>query len=220
MNVAIAILLALSVTPANTKKVALSEPSSKALFNSGQSVGQVPSAEVSPKDPASTTSIAPVFTPTENKVEDRLRNMVARYNPRLSSEMIASLGQWMVRYSEALRVEPALVAALIARESGFNPEAVSPTGAQGLGQLTAAAAKDVGVVNALDPEENIRGTTAYLSRLMETWKGRADQVECALASYYVGHRVVRENNGVPPVESVRKFVDDVLSNYRSLTSEP
>ena len=146
----------------------------------------------------------------------RIKAMVERYNRRASQDLTTDMTYWVLLYGREFGINPALVAALIARESSFNPDAVSSSGAQGLGQLTPATAKDLGVENAFDPDENIRGTAKYLAQLHEIWKDRPDQTECVLASYLVGHRVVRANDGVPPIESVQNFVRQIVSDYQSL----
>ena len=62
----------------------------------------------------------------------------------------------------AYDVEYALVKAVIKAESGFNHQAVSPKGAQGLMQLMPATAKQHGVANAFTPRDNIEGGVRHL----------------------------------------------------------
>jgi len=57
-------------------------------------------------------------------------------------------------------------AALIERESAFDPAALSPKGARGLGQLMPATASDMGVTNPFDPEANLNGSAKYLTHLL------------------------------------------------------
>jgi len=64
-------------------------------------------------------------------------------------------------------LDPDLVKAVIEIESGWNPRAVSSRGAIGLMQLMPDTARDMGVGNPYDPEENIEGGVKYLKRLVD-----------------------------------------------------
>lgn len=73
--------------------------------------------------------------------------------------------------SEKYGVSKNLINAIIAQESGGNPNAVSSAGAQGLMQLMPATAKSLGVTNSFDPEQNIMGGTKYISQMMDKYDG-------------------------------------------------
>lgn len=108
------------------------------------------------------------------------------------------------RYARARGLRPDLVRAVIQVESGFNPFARSPKGALGLMQLMPATADDLGVVNAFDPEANIRGGTAYLRELIDRFGGNE---ELALAAYNAGPGAVeRFGQAVPPYRETRDYV--------------
>jgi soluble lytic murein transglycosylase-like protein len=108
-------------------------------------------------------------------------------------------------------LEPALVRAVIAVESAFEPRAVSPKGAQGLMQLMPATARSLGVGDALDPAENVEGGTRHLGQLVDRYEG--DLVR-ALAAYNAGEGAVARYRGVPPYRETRDYVKKVLARYR------
>jgi soluble lytic murein transglycosylase-like protein len=114
----------------------------------------------------------------------------------------------MVRESAARHaVRPELVRAVIQVESGFNPRARSPKGAMGLMQLMPATAREMGVQDAYNPADNIRGGTAYLRKLIDRYQGNE---ELALAAYNAGSDAVdRYGKTVPPYRETRDYVKRV-----------
>ncbi len=112
-------------------------------------------------------------------------------------------------------VDKALVKAVIHAESGYNPNAVSSKGAQGLMQLMPKTAQGLKVTNSFDPTENIRGGVRYLRFLLDTFKG---DVALAVAAYNAGLSRVAQYGGIPPFEETRNYVSKVLSYQQSYQS--
>lgn len=108
-------------------------------------------------------------------------------------------------------VEPALVKAVIRAESGFNPSAVSPTGARGLMQLMPRTAKRHGVRKPHDPRQNIEGGVKYLRSLLDLFD---NNLKLALAAYNAGASAVKRHRGLPPFRETRTYVARVLQ-YRA-----
>jgi len=110
------------------------------------------------------------------------------------------------KIAKSNHVDPALVRALIHAESAFNSQATSHAGAQGLMQLMPATAKELGVDNALNPKQNIRGGVKYLAQLLQQFKGN---INLATAAYNAGPNAVRKYNGIPPYEETQVYVKRV-----------
>jgi soluble lytic murein transglycosylase-like protein len=103
-------------------------------------------------------------------------------------------------------VDPALLAGLVKQESGFDPNAGSPAGAQGLTQLMPATAASLGVTNVHDPAQALEGGAKYLRRQLDRFGG---DVARALAAYNAGPGAVERFGGVPPYAETQNYVRKV-----------
>ena len=108
-------------------------------------------------------------------------------------------------------VDPDLVHAVIAVESGYRASAQSPAGAQGLMQLMPGTQRDLGVADAFDPRQNVDAGVAYLRRLTDEFG-----TVLALAAYNAGPGAVRRYNGIPPYKETRAYVQAVLDRGRAV----
>ena len=122
-------------------------------------------------------------------------------------------------HAENYDLDPALLAAVIYRESKFDAQARSSSGAIGLMQLLPDTAKGIAlhtggtqfeVSDLLDPEINVRYGAFYLRRLLNKY----GDVRLALAAYNAGQANVdewrAENKGIAFPET-RQYVDEVLA---------
>ena len=113
-------------------------------------------------------------------------------------------------YCDIYRVDPVLVKIVIQKESEFNPNAVSRSGAMGLMQLMPQTAEILGVKDPYDPWENIEGGVKFLRDLLDSFAG---DVELALAAYHAGPGAVWRAEGVPPIPETVEYVDYIMSRY-------
>src|ERR1700730_11294746 len=112
--------------------------------------------------------------------------------------------------SDRHHIDPDLINSVIHAESGFNPRAVSPKGAQGLMQLMPQTALQLGVSNPFDPRSNVEGGTRYLSELLQRYN--FDLIK-ALAAYNAGPQRVQHYGGVPPYYETRAYIARLVRDF-------
>lgn len=108
-------------------------------------------------------------------------------------------------------LDPHLVELVVWHESGFNPVAISRTGAMGLMQLMPGTAAGLGVTDPFDPVQNVSGGVRYLAAQLN----RFGDVALALAAYNAGPGAVERYGGVPPYAETMNYVDSILGEYFS-----
>lgn len=114
--------------------------------------------------------------------------------------------------ARAYDLDSALLYAVISAESGYNRKAVSKKGASGLMQLMPVIAKHYGVIDLLDPVQNLHGGAQYLRDMLILFN---NDVSLAVAAYNAGETaVVRYGNRIPPYRETMNYVPRVLSFYR------
>ena len=116
---------------------------------------------------------APVLTPNDPNARGGFASMVnqALTDPSPAAMPPAEVEQLVQSNAATWQVDPALIRAVMANKSGFNPKATSKTGAQGLMQLEPDTATSLGVTDAYDPQQNVWGGTRYLRGLLDRFGG-------------------------------------------------
>jgi len=109
---------------------------------------------------------------------------------------------------------PALILGFIKQESGFNHKARSWCGAQGLMQLMPGTAKNLGVQDAFNIEQNVDGGSKYVRQMLDQFGG---DLKKAIAAYNAGPGAVQKYDGVPPFKETQNYVPAVLAHYESFS---
>lgn len=119
----------------------------------------------------------------------------AQYRPLVASSALAN------------GIAPALLAALLQAESGYNPRAVSPVGAQGIAQFMPGTARGMGLADPFDPTQAIPAA----ARLLAGHIRRFGSAALALAAYNAGPGAVQRYGGIPPYAETQGYVARILS---------
>ena len=156
-------------------------------------------------------------TPTSTSFDQQLSQATdaTATSASTSSTAVDSTGSGSVPYEQLIDasaqkygIDPAVLKGLIKQESGFNPDAGSSAGAQGLTQLMPGTASAMGVTNLHDPAQSIDGGAHYLKMQLDRFGGDYSK---ALAAYNAGPGAVQRYGGVPPYSETQNYVKNVLA---------
>jgi soluble lytic murein transglycosylase-like protein len=122
----------------------------------------------------------------------------------------ADLREILARAGSEHNLDVDLLASVVKAESDGNVRAVSHAGAQGLMQLMPGTAAGLGVHDSFEPEQNVRGGSAYLDALLTRYH---DNLALALAAYNAGPEAVDKYHGIPPYRETRAYVAGVIHEF-------
>ena len=112
-------------------------------------------------------------------------------------------------------VDRNLVDAVAWQESRYNPRALSTAGAMGVMQLMPGTARQLGVRNPQDVEQNVVGGTAYLRQQLERF---GNNVPLALAAYNAGPGAVIKYGGIPPYRETQDYVRQIMQRLSATSA--
>ena len=143
-----------------------------------------------------------IDNPVEPQPDEREPNIVNLENDEIQ--------QVIRRSAEKYNVDPDLIRSIIICESDCDANSLSVKGAKGLMQLMDETAREFGVTDPFDPQQNIAGGTAYFRQMLDRYRG---DTEMALAAYNAGPSMVDFHEGIPPFKETQDYVRRVKSQY-------
>jgi soluble lytic murein transglycosylase-like protein len=150
--------------------------------------------------------------PAERKTQNMERNGIVG-----DAQNKQTLRPEIRRAAAAYHLDPALLQAVIATESGYEVNAISGKGAMGLMQLMPETARRYGASDPFDPAQNIRAGAEHLSSLLQRF---GNNLPLALAAYNSGEtNVVKYGERIPPFRETAAYVPRVIRLYRKYQRE-
>ncbi|GAC1409669.1 MAG: hypothetical protein NVSMB64_18490 [Candidatus Velthaea sp.] len=138
-------------------------------------------------------------------------------NPAMPEWLSRKYATSVLANAQRTHVDPRFIMAIVTVESNWRANAVSRTGARGLGQLMPSTASKLRV-NAWDASQNLRGTASYLKSLLARFGGQQNAIVKAIAGYNAGPNAVKRFDGIPPFAETRRYVSKVLRVYTQLNA--
>jgi hypothetical protein len=127
--------------------------------------------------------------------------------PLSDPNLKAQINLLIKKYAKRHGIDEKLVRAVLQKESGGNPTAVSPKGAMGLMQLMPETAQSLGVEDPFNPEQNVAAGVKFLKTCLNLF---SQDVTLALAAYNAGPETVKRYGGVPPYPETQQYVAGIL----------
>jgi hypothetical protein len=155
-----------------------------------------------------------------NSLAQQYGVVLRSFNASLTPPVAIDIAQHVLLLASYYSLDPRLLVAIVGVESGWHTHAVSPSGAQGLGQLMPATADGLSV-QAFEKYENLDGTARYIRRLLNEYAKLPleRRYSLAIAGYNAGPDAVRRFGGVPPYAETQAYVVHVLGLWRQLRTQ-
>ncbi|MBJ7354872.1 MAG: transglycosylase SLT domain-containing protein [Thermoleophilaceae bacterium] len=114
--------------------------------------------------------------------------------------------QTIIDAAQRFNVQPVLLAAQLKAESDFNPNSVSPAGAQGIAQFMPGTARSMGLTDPFDPRASIFAQAKLMGQLIKQF----GSIPKALAAYNAGPGAVQKYGGIPPYAETQGYVARII----------
>ena len=151
-------------------------------------------------------------TEVPNEVPNEQAESFVQKRNEINRAKQTTLTNEIKRAALVYHLDPALLHAVIATESGYEANAVSRKGAMGLMQLMPETARRYGVTDPFNPSQNIQAGTQHLNSLLKRF---GNDLNLALAAYNSGEsNVVKYGSRIPPFSETRAYVPKVMGLYR------
>lgn len=154
---------------------------------------------------------SPMVSAIQTTINQRTKRLFTSKEKQIVAPVNCQFDAIIVRASRKYNIDPVLIKSMIKAESDFNPRIVSRAGAKGLMQLMPATARQMGVKNIFDPEENIMAGTRFLNYMLIEFNY---DIKKALAAYNAGPGHVRRYNGIPPFPETKSYLRKIERNYK------
>lgn len=139
------------------------------------------------------------------------------HNPEEDPARVAGVAQALVEEARRNDLDPLFLASLVQIESAYDVDAVSTSGALGLGQLMPFTAEGLGV-DPRDPVQNVAGAARMIAGLVREWEHLENPRAAALSGYNAGPSVVRRTGGlVPRIPETTNYVYFIGYVHRDVT---
>ncbi len=156
--------------------------------------------------------------PEYNVIYNKYFKNKRRFKKRVKSDFYSVNNNEISKYDDFIKTNAKLIhwdwrliAAVVYQESRFKNEASAWSGAEGLMQMMPATAKDMGVKDRLNPEENIKGGVKYLKQLYDAYSDitdREQRIKFTLASYNCGYFHVKDAQQLAKLNGLKSNVWD------------